>query len=481
MSPESRLGGLLLRLASRRKAETVPPPLIVELLGQPSGRGEPDYRRYPFSYYLVKEESGWKYDVFCDIPDDGLEAVRRMVQLVGKELDPERVEPLTFERLVEVLKQDAASHLGAIGDASRTKDLGELVTFEAIGLSRILALAKDEYVAEFFVDSETSPLYLDHSKVGRCETTMVLSVRERKALETHMDTFRGYTLDYVTPSLKNDLEIARARLRIALDLGPTAVNRFSLDVRRLNISSFSLGELVGMKVLSSEAAGFLVEWLERGGNVTIVGETGTGKTTLMNALDEQVNPRLRRVYIEDAVETKDLLDAGYHQMKVKVDPFERGGNASRSKTSEIVKVLHRSPDLVILSEIQSEEHSRAFFHALSAGVRGMQTFHASTVEQAIRRWVTVHGIPKQGLLDLGILVQMSRPDRLSPFRQVARICAMVSEAGEPRVRDVYVRDRETRLQRVSEWERLALPAPGQEFVGGVEGKRKRLEGRAKSS
>ena len=194
----------------------------------------------------------------------------------------------------------------------------------------------------------------------------------------------------------------------------------------------------------------------------------------MNALDERLNPRLRRVYIEDAVETKNLLERGYHQVKIKVDPFERGAGRSHSKELEIVKVLHRSPDLVVLSEIQSEEHSRAFFHALSAGVRGMQTFHAHTAEQAVRRWTNVHGIPKPGLLDLGVLVQMGRPERLSPARQVARVCVMVADGGEPRIRDVFMRDRSSALLRVVEWDRVE--PPGGRGTGEFVGRIQRLQG-----
>jgi len=194
-----------------------------------------------------------------------------------------------------------------------------------------------------------------------------------------------------------------------------------------------------------------------GGKVTIIGGTGTGKTTLLNALDELADSRLRRVYIEDAVETGDLLARGFHQMKIKVDPFERSDRDLRTKGSEIVKALHRSPDMVILSELQSEEHSKAFFHALSSGVRGIQTFHASSSEQAIRRWVHVHGIPKESLLDLGVLVQMLRPDRLKPRRLASRVCQVVSEAGEPRLREIYIRDRDLEMRRVVEWGRVSPP------------------------
>lgn len=454
---EGPISRALLRLTSRRTKSPTPAPLLIELLHGPPKDTTISYKEFPFSYGISRGANGPEYNVSHCLTPECVREVREVVSDVSRSLDPSMVEPLTFETLVEVLRQLAAEGIASGSSADRVKELSELVAYEAIGLSRILALAKDSLVSEFFVDSDLTAVYLDHSKVGRCETDIVFTDRERRALETHLDTFRGYTLDYATPSLKNDLEVGGARLRVSLDLDPISVNRFSLDVRRLNLDSLSLVELVGMGVVSAEAAAFLTAWLELGGNVTIIGETGTGKTTLLNALDEALNPKLRRVYIEDAVETKDLLGLGYHQVKIKVDPFDRNEHMSRTKETEIIKVLHRSPDIVILSEIQSGDHSRAFFHALSAGIRGIQTFHASSIEQAVRRWTNVHAVPKQSLLDLGVLVQMQRPDRLKPFRIARRVCEIVGENGEPRLRDIYDRDRTFVLRRVTEWDRVSPP------------------------
>jgi len=444
MTASSRLEKLLLGLTKRRTPSNDPPPLLVELFDRAPEVQTLHYDFYPFGYYVTTIGGSSVYGATCPLPQKRILALRAAVAKASAALDPASVEPLTFGRLVEVLTQLAAEHLGeSFGDG--TRELAELAAYDAMGLSRVLALAKDQNVTEFFVDSDTSPVYLDHIQAGRCESTITLTERERHALETHLDTFRGYTPDYSTPSLKNDLEISGARLRISLDLEPVSVNRFALDVRRLSVSSLSVQDLISKNVISPEASALLVAWLEVGGNITIVGETGTGKTTVLNALDEQVEPRLRRLYIEDAVETKDMLARGYHQMKVKVDPFERGGESGRTKESEIVKALHRSPDLVVLSEIQSEEHSRAFFHALSAGARGIQTFHASSIEQALRRWVNMHGISEDSLLDLGILVLMNRPDRLRPERYVLRVCVVESEAGRPKLRGLYSRDGGFRL------------------------------------
>jgi pilus assembly protein CpaF len=423
--------------------------LLVELLRKQLGGVAWSGEAYPFAFRVTSRESASFYEVSCTLPAETIAILRGAVDAISSGLDPREVEPLTFERLIEVLSQHAAEELGERGLKARVKEAAELAAFEAIGLSRILALAKDEKVTEFFADSDMTPIYLDHSEAGRCETSIVLTERERTALETHLDTFSGYTLDFKTPSMKNDMKMAGALLRVSLDLEPISVNRFALDVRRLNVSSLSLERLVALGVISDEAAAFLVAWIELGGNVTIVGETGTGKTTLLNALDEQVERTLRRLYIEDAVETRDLLGKGYHQMKVKVDPFERGDDSGRTKEQEIVKALHRSPDIVVLSEIQSEEHSHAFFHALAAGARGMQTFHASSIEQAIRRWVNMHHIPEQCLFDLGVMVQMSRPDRLKQKRVVQRLCAVVQEGGAPRAKELYLRDRQSRLCNVA--------------------------------
>jgi len=446
-----------LSLTQRHRPEAEPPPLLVELFEELHRGPNLSYGSYPFSYQVLKQGNHYFYEVHCDLAPGEVVMLRRVVSQASKALNPEDVKPLTFGRLIEVMAQLSAEHIFGKSTRERAKELAELAAYEAVGLSRILALAKDEKMTEFFIDSESSPVYLDHTQAGRCETGIFFTARERDAIETHLDTFRGYTLDYLTPSMKNDIEISGSRLRISLDLEPISVNRFALDVRRLNVSSLSLEELVGLKMISSDAAALLVGWLEAGGNCTIVGETSTGKTTLLNALDEQLEPRLRRVYIEDAVETRDMLSRGYHQMKVKVDPFERGVGSGRTKESEIVKALHRSPDIVILSEIQSEEHSRAFFHALAAGARGIQTFHASSLEQAIRRWVNMHKISESSLLDLGIMVLMVRPNRLRPERFVQRICEVVGEGGGPRLRELYLRDRDFNLRRVGGLDWLRPP------------------------
>ena len=457
---EGFFGSLLLRLAKKKDARRRGEPLILELLQEVEGEELEYYSVSPFGYAVKRVSGKLSYEIRLEVSATELGLLRDAVAEMGESFRVSSVAPLTFARLIEVLTQAGVARLATLRDADRVRILSRLAAFEAVGIPTMYALALDTSVTEFYVDAATTPVYLDHTKHGRCETHLALTERERKAIETHMDTFKGYTMDFSNPSMKNEFDIFGNRLRISLDLSPLAVNAFSLDVRKLTSNDLTLLDLVEMDVLSSECAAFLLASLELGMNVTIVGETGTGKTTLLNALDEALDPRLRRIYVEDAVETKDLLAKGYHQMKLRVDPFDRGAESSRTKSEEITKILHRSPDLVILGEIQSEEHSRAFFHALTAGVRGLQTFHASSTGQAVRRWREMHGVSKASLLDLDIVVQMSRPDRLESRRRVQGVSLLVEEDGEPRLREVYARGRGALLQRIIPWERLQFRRPG---------------------
>jgi type IV secretory pathway ATPase VirB11/archaellum biosynthesis ATPase len=114
----------------------------------------------------------------------------------------------------------------------------------------------------------------------------------------------------------------------------------------------------------------------------------------------------RIIHIEDALETLPRI-FNQHRVVYIVDPLE-SGEKSNTKTLEIVKVLHRTPSYLILGEIQTKNHVKAMFHAVSAGLRIMHTAHASSSNGFIKRLAEVYGIPRLLISELDLIILMKK-------------------------------------------------------------------------
>ncbi len=362
-----------------------------------------------------------------------LERASKVLQVLETEQWTPPVKPANLGDLLFQLKARLAPALASEA-VSSALEMSEVLAYQFVGLPSMFPFFKDDLVDELYLDSPHSTLYLDHRKLGRCDTFVFMSNRELKALETHLEMFCGESPSLERPTIKGELQIAGLRLRVGIDTPPLSLNGESVHIRKLGAKPFTLPQLVLDGTLGLEEAAFLGACLVGSVNITIVGPSGSGKTSLLNALDIAAPPDYRRIYIEDAVESLDLAALGVHQTKLRVPPLESELDGGAMKSLEVLKSLHKTPDLLVLGEIQSEGHSRALFQALSSGIKGLQTYHASGPEQAVRRWTQLHGIAPVQLADLGVIVTMIRPSSLSSKRYVIRV-SQVSCSGD--VQDVY--------------------------------------------
>lgn len=359
-----------------------------------------------------------RYTVKLNLSRGDILTAKKLVKSLRKIL----LDSPTLEDLLNARYTEALNILEADNFSKETASkVAAAATYKSMNLLKLMPFFLDEQVEEFFLDSPSSYVYLDHIKWGRCVSNIIPSPREVNALKTFVRLESGLRLDYMSPSLKYDLHTSKFHVRISLDIRPLAVNDFSLCVRKLRRKLFTIIELIRNNTLSPEAAAYLYACLIRRLNLTITGEPDSGKTTLLNALDILLPKHWRRIYIEDVVESANLLPYGVHQTKIRVEPFE--SEARKKKYYEVIKLLHRSPDWVYLGEVQTKEHSRALFNALTAGLHGFHTFHAETPEAAIRRWINEYKIPQASITSLNVIVHMKKfYGKEENKRRVLKIC-----------------------------------------------------------
>ena len=92
--------------------------------------------------------------------------------------------------------------------------------------------------------------------------------------------------------------------RFCVVLPPVAVNGPFVTIRKLPDSCLALSELLQLGCLSEEMVGFLNTALEARLNIVVSGGTGSGKTTVLNALASLIDPRERLVTVERTCELR---------------------------------------------------------------------------------------------------------------------------------------------------------------------------------
>ena len=167
--------------------------------------------------------------------------------------------------------------------------------------------------------------------------------------------------------------------RVNAIIPPLSLRGPSLTIRKFARDALTLENLIGLGSITEQTAEFLAQCVHGETNILISGGTGTGKTTLLNAVSANVPADERIVTVEDAAELR-LLQR--HVVSSSPVLERRGGGEVRIR--DLVRnALRMRPDRIIVGEVRGAE-------ALDM-LQAMNTGHDGSLRRSTRtRRATLH-------------------------------------------------------------------------------------------
>jgi pilus assembly protein CpaF len=249
---------------------------------------------------------------------------------------------------------------------------------EMTGLGPIEPLLKDPTINDILINGHEC-VYVERSGILEPLPT-------RFKDEAHLLRIVNKIVSAVGRRVDESQPLCDARLqdgsRINIAVRPVAVDGPLVSIRKFSKKPLGLSKLVDVGALRPQMAELLAAAVRARVTTIISGGTGSGKTTMLNALSAFISEKERLVTIEDAAELQ-LQQPHVGRMETRPPNVEGKGEI---RQRELVKnALRMRPDRIILGECRGEE-AFDMLQAMNTGHEGsMATIHANTPRDAISR------------------------------------------------------------------------------------------------
>jgi pilus assembly protein CpaF len=318
--------------------------------------------------------------------------------------------------------------------ALNTQELEDFVAEildEMTGLGPIEPLLKDPMVNDILINGHEQ-VYVE--RAGVLEPTLV-----RFKDETHLLRIVNKIVSAVGRRVDESQPLCDARLldgsRINIAVRPIAVDGPLVSIRKFSKKPYNLRKLIDIGAIRPQMAELLAAAVKARVTLIISGGTGSGKTTMLNALSAFISEKERLVTIEDAAELQ-LQQPHVGRMETRPPNIEGKGEI---RQRELVKnALRMRPDRIILGECRGEE-AFDMLQAMNTGHEGsMATVHANTPRDALSRLeqmigmagmpMTVSSIRGQIAAAIRCIVQLQRlSDGKRVVTSIAEITGLESD------------------------------------------------------
>ena len=277
----------------------------------------------------------------------------------------------------DIVSEELAKQNHALNQVER-KQLVADVLDELLGLGPLEPLLKDPTIADILVNGHNQVFV---ERFGILEPSPVRFKDEKHLLRIIQKIVSavGRRIDESSPMV--DARLADGS-RVNAVVPPLAIDGSLLSIRKFARVPISMDRLVEIGSVAPQMAQILEAIVSSRRNVLISGGTGTGKTTLLNAMSASIDDRERIVTIEDSAE---LQLQQRHVVRLETRPPNIEGKGEIAQRDLVKNALRMRPDRIILGEVRAGE-AFDMLQAMNTGHDGsMTTVHANTPRDALTR------------------------------------------------------------------------------------------------
>jgi pilus assembly protein CpaF len=315
------------------------------------------------------------------LSDKLLDAKVRLHRRLIEEVNLSALEKLPESEMRQHIQQLVTQYIVVERLALNANELNEFVSEildEMTGLGPLEPLLKDPAVSDILINGHECT-YVE--KGGLLEP-----VACRFKDEAHLLRIINKIVSAVGRRVDESHPLCDARLldgsRVNVAVRPIGVDGPLVSIRKFSKKPFNLNKLVDIGALKPQMAELLAAAVKARVTTIISGGTGSGKTTMLNALSAFISDKERLITIEDAAELQ-LQQPHVARMETRPPNIEGKGEI---RQRELVKnALRMRPERIILGECRGEE-AFDMLQAMNTGHEGsMATIHANNPREAVSR------------------------------------------------------------------------------------------------
>ncbi|KQM96612.1 flagellar protein FlaI [Sphingomonas sp. Leaf407] len=296
-------------------------------------------------------------------------------------VDPEAASTLGKDELAEEFRPIVGEVLAELKLTLNRREqfaLEKVLVDELLGLGPLEELLADPAISDIMVNGPEQTFV---ERKGKLELANI-NFRDEEHLfqiAQRICNSVGRRVDQTTP-------LADARLkdgsRVNVIVPPLSLKGTAISIRKFSAKPITIDMMAGFGSMSTQMATALKIAGACRFNIVISGGTGSGKTTMLNALSKMIDPGERVLTIEDAAE---LRLQQPHWLPLETRPANLEGQGEITIRDLVKNALRMRPDRIILGEIRGSE-CFDLLAAMNTGHDGsMATLHSNSPRECLAR------------------------------------------------------------------------------------------------